>query len=395
MLAKRRLLFAAVTAASLVLTTVAPMAGATRQAQPSPLRAANLLRVKDIGTNGVMKNGLVAVGYQETSRPGQLYVAWSVDGGQDYRRTNGKLRRYRVVGDPRLGMSLDACAKRVWIGTAWGNPNDRRGDSDVVLTTRTISGGAAQKLLTKTSKNHKVRDVNVSCVSGKLVAIAWLQQSGPQARVKLLLRSVDDLSDKATYRQTFDVGPAEYQSGLALTSTPDQVSLAFVRNGDLYLHRLAIADDKAAGAGSQKRIVWDDVKYPQLAAHRNRLAVVYSDAGKVKAKLSEDAGASVSKPQVLAWAGSKRNPSKPHSVDVQGKRVVSTASVYKNGKTTPQRFSSSDFGQSWRTASFGNVGARMASLLKIKGQPSLLMEAWHNNAPKGISDTLRARYEVR
>jgi hypothetical protein len=394
MVVKRGLLFAVVTAASLVLTSVAPMAGATREAQPSPLRAANLLRVKDIGSNGLMKQGIVAVGYQETSKPGQLYVTWSVDGGEDYRRSNGKLRRYRVVGDPRLGMSLDACAKRVWIGTAWGNPNDRRGDSDVVLTTRTIDGGAAQKLLTKTSRNHQVRDVAVSCVSGKLVAIAWLQKSGPKARVKLLLRSVEGLGDKATYRKSLDLGIADYQSGLALTSTPEQVSVAFVRDGDLYLHRLGIEANQA-GSSSQKRIVWKDVKYPQLAAHRNRLAVVYSDAGKVKAKLSADAGASVGKPQVLAWAGSNRNPSKPHSVDVNGKRVVSTASVYKDGKTRAQRFSSSDFGQNWRTSSFGNVGARMATLLKIKGQPSRLMEAWHNNAPKGISDTLRARYEVK
>ena len=77
-----------------------------------------------------------------------------------------------------------------------------------------------------------------------------------------------------------------------------------------------------------------------------------------------------------------------------GKRVVSTASVYDGSKLRAQRFSSSDFGQSWRTASFGNVGARMASLLKVKGQPSLLMEAWHNNAPKGSRDTIRARYEL-
>ena len=37
----------------------------------------------------------------------------------------------------------------------------------------------------------------------------------------------------------------------------------------------------------------------------------------------------------------------------------------------------------------------MASWLKKKGQAPLLMEAWHNNAPKGLADTLRARYEVR
>ena len=60
----------------------------------------------------------------------------------------------------------------------------------------------------------------------------------------------------------------------------------------------------------------------------------------------------------------------------------------------PQRITSSNFGQDWSTRTFGNKGARHAALLKKKGKAPLLRETWHNNAPRGSADTLRARYEL-
>jgi hypothetical protein len=394
MVVKPRLLLAVGSALAVVLTAATPMLAATSEALPSPLRAANLLRVKDIAANGIIKPGVVAVGYQEASKPGQLYVAWSVNGGSDYRKSNGQLRRYRVVGDPATGMSLDICAGRVWVGTAWHHPSDRAGDSDVILTSRTIKGGAAQALMTSSEQDHRVRDVSVSCVSGRLIAVGWLQTNGSETTAKLLLRSVEPLGAKAAYEQTFDLGPADFGSGLSVASTPAQVAVAFVRNGDLRLHRLTVEDGRA-GLASQKTIVWQGVSKPRLATKLNRLAVVYSDAGKVKAKLSKDRGVSLSKPYVLASTGGTRNPSYPYSVDVVGGRVVTTAAVYTpaTGKTVSKRISSSDFGRSWNTLTFGNRGARVDALLKVKGQPTRLMEAWHNNAPQRAADTLRARYE--
>ena len=56
---------------------------------------------------------------------------------------------------------------------------------------------------------------------------------------------------------------------------------------------------------------------------------------------------------------------------------------------------SSTFGEKWSTRSFGNIGARKAALMKKKNKDVLLIETWHNNAPKGFADTLRARYEVK
>ncbi len=55
---------------------------------------------------------------------------------------------------------------------------------------------------------------------------------------------------------------------------------------------------------------------------------------------------------------------------------------------------SDDFGQRWSKSGFGNVGPRLAALLKKKNQAPLLVEAWHNNAAKGSDDTLRARYQL-
>lgn len=395
MVVKRGFLLAVASALTLALTAAAPLSAATREAAPSPLRAANLLRVKDIAANGVIRRGIVAVGYQEAANPAQLYIAWSVDGGRDYRRSNDKLRRYRVVGDSALGMSADICAGRVWVGSAWRNPNDRPGDSDVILTSRTIAGGAAQAFGTKSAKDHRVRDVSITCVSGKLLAIGWLQKNGPRSVAKLQLRTVEPLGTKPAYRRTFNLGPADFRSGIAVASTPEQVAVAFSRGGDLRLHRLAIENDRA-GTSEQKTIVWKDVRNPRMAARGDRLAVVYSDAGKVKARLSEDLGQSVSPVRVLARSGSLRNPSRPFSIDLVGKRVVSTAGVYDRaaGKVVTKRISSSDFGETWNTRSFGNAGARVAALLKVKGQSPKLVEAWHNNAPKGAADTLRARYEL-
>ena len=101
----------------------------------------------------------------------QLYVAFSTDGGKDYRRTNGNLRRYPVVGIPNLGMSLDICAGRVWAATAYRSATDKPRDSDVFLTSRTVGGGAAQALMTSTSDDRRVRDATVTCVGGDLIAI--------------------------------------------------------------------------------------------------------------------------------------------------------------------------------------------------------------------------------
>ena len=398
MVVKPRLLLAVASALTLVLTAAAPMMAATREAKPSPLRAANLLRVKDIAANGNTKGGsVVAVGWREGSKPGQLRLAFSTNGGKDYRRSNGNLRKYPVVGEPSLGISLDICAGKVWAATGYHSSSDKAGDSDVFLTSRTVGGGAAQALLTGTSADRRVRDVTVNCVSNKLIAIGWLQKVGNKPTAQLMLRSMEPLGTAPTFKKTYNLGVAEFKSGLDLAATPTSVAVTFVRKGHLRLKRFDVtAGTTNVTTNPLKTIAWKDVKYPVMDARGKRFAVAYTDAGKVRVKTSKDLGETLGRARTLAGTGGIKNPSRAYSLDLMGNRIVSTLGVYSKaaGKVTPQRLTSSTFGEKWSKSTFGNIGARYAALLKKKNTSPLFVETWHNNAPKGSRDTIRARYEL-
>lgn len=394
MVVKPRFLLAVATALTLVATASLPLAAATKQADPKPLRAGSLLRVKDIAANGnTNKGAVVAVGWHETSQPGRLFLAFSTDGGEDYRRSNGKLRRYPIVGDPRRGVSLAICSRRVWAGSVYEDPNGN--GSRVLLTSRTIGGGAAQQWVTPLD-GRKVRDVSIACAGNKLLAVGWLEKKNNKKRGRLLLRSMDALGTRPDIELKYKLGPAEMKSGLDVAATPSAVVATFVRSGDLRLKRFEIAadDPSTIAQSATATVARNDIKGPRMAARGQRVVVAYSDAGKVKAKLSGDLGATFGGPQVLVRSGGKRNPSRVHSADVVGDRVVVEVDASKKGVMTPQRIQSTDAGETWGTRSFGHKGARVGALLKTKGQPPLLMESWHNNAPRGRADTLRARYEL-
>lgn len=397
MVVKPRLLLAVASALTLVLTAAAPMMAATKESQPSPLRSGNLLRVKDIAANGNTAGGsIVAIGWHEGSKPGQLYLAFSTDGGKDFRRSNGNLRRYPIVGETSLGMSLDVCAGKVWAATGYRSSSDKPGDSDVFLTSRTIGGGAAQALLTSTSADRRVRDVTVSCVSNQLIAIGWLQKVGNKTTAQLMLRSLEPLGTTPSFKKTYNLGRAELKSGLDVAGTPSSVAVAFVRDGNLRLKRFDVEGPTTIRNNPIQTVAWKDVKFPVMDARGKRLAVAYSDAGKVRVKTSKNLGASLSKARTLASTGGIKNPSRAYSLDLVGDRIVSTLGVYSKaaGGVTPQRLTSSTFGEKWSKRSFGNKGPRYASLIKKKSQAPLLVETWHNNAPKGSADTIRARYEL-
>ena len=399
MVVKRKLLLAVASALTLALTASAPTMAATREAKPRPLDAGNLVRLKDVAVNGVTgKGAITAVGWQEASKPGQLYLAFSTDGGKDYRRTNGNLRDYRVVGEPSLGLSLAVCANRVWAASGYHSPSDQAGDSDVFLTSRTIGGGGAQALITRTSDSRRVRDLSIACSGSKYIAVGWLNNNGNKTTAQVMIRSVEPLGQTPSYKRIYNLGVAEFKSGIDVAATSKSVAVAFVRGGNLQLKRFDV--DAAAGNVSpnpRATIAWKDVKYPQLAARGSRLVAAYTDAGKVRTKTSRDRGATFSKAKTIVNTGGLRNPSRAWSIDVAGDRLVATAGAYSKaaGGITPQRLTSSTFGESWSARSFGNVGARKAALLKKKNKDVLLIEAWHNNAPKGFADTLRARYEIK
>jgi hypothetical protein len=324
-----------------------------------------------------------------------LFVAFSVNGGSDYRRTNGKLRKYPVVGDGRLGMSLAICAGRVWIGSAFRDSADQAGDSDVFLTTRTVGGGANQRFMTDTRVDRRVRDVEVACVGKDLIAIAWLEQSGGSSQAKVLLRSTEPLGETPAFQKTYKLGDAVYKDGIAVAATPRAVHVAWTKGSKRNVRARRFLVD---GAGTPSvdpqpatTVAFNDARFPKIAARGQRVIVAYTDAGKIKTKLSTDRGASYGKADRIVANGSISKPSKTHSADILGTRIVVEASANKKGNLTPRRIQSMNTGSSWSSRDYGHKGARVGALMRKKGKDPVLMEAWHNNAAQG--DTVRASYE--
>jgi hypothetical protein len=395
MVVKRRLLLAVISALSLVMAAAAPMAASFREAEPGPLRQENLLRVRDIAANGNTSAGaIVAVGWREAKKPGQLYLAFSTNGGKDYLRSNGRLRKYPILGDGRLGMSVAICGGRVWAGSAFHNPGDKAGDTDVLLTSRTIGGGASQRFMTNTEGSRKVRDVTVACAGKNLLAVAWTEKSNGLSRAKLLLRTMEPLGQVPAYSNIFGLGEANFADGIAVAGTGEAVHVAWVKGSgrNINLKRYLISGDGTPSIDAQEAIViaFKDAVGPQLAARGKRVVLAYSDAGRVKAKVSKDLGASYAKANILG-NGTNANPGKVYSVDVNGDRIVVEAATNNNGKLNPKRIQSRNGGSSWSTQTFGHKGARVGALLKKKNGAPKLMESWHNNA--AARDTLRAQYE--
>jgi hypothetical protein len=394
MVVKRRLLLTVASALTLVMTATAPMMAGFKEVAPSPLRQTGLLRIKDIAANGnTAGRSVVAVGWHESSKPGQLYLAFRLNGGKDYRRTNGNLRRYRVVGEPKLGMSLAICGGRVWAGSTYQEA--ATGSTRVFLTSRTVGGGAAQAFLTP-ADGRRVRDVSVACASKNLLAVAWLEKKDGGNRARLILRSTEPLGQPTAINKKFKFGPAEFKSGISVTATPGAALVSYVGAGNLRLKRFEIDAGNPSNitTGPVSTLARGDIKRPQIAARGNRVVLAYGDAGKVKARLSSDLGASFGSASTVVGSGNLRNPSVVYSADVVGDRIVLEVAANKQGKLSPQRVQSTNAGATWGTRSFGHIGARVGALLKEKGKAPMLMEAWHNNAPKPSADTLRAKYET-
>ena len=230
-----------------------------------------------------------------------------------------------------------------------------------------------------------------------MIAFGWLQKVGNKTTAQLMLRSMEPLGTTPSFKKVYNLGQAELKSGLDVAATPASVAVAFVRDGHLRLKRFEVKGPSSVSTNPLKTIAWKDIKYPVMDARGKRLMVGYSDAGKVRVKSSTDLGATLAAPSTLASTGGIRNPSRVYSIDMIGDRVVATLGVYSkaSGKVTPQRLTSGNFGEKWSKRTFGNIGARYASLIKKKKTSPLIVETWHNNAPKGSKDTVRARYELQ
>ena len=162
---------------------------------------------------------------------------------------------------------------------------------------------------------------------------------------------------------------------------------------NLYYKRFAIGNgaDPQVSKRATRRLAQGDISSPQIGLRGQQIVLAYTDVGRVKARLSDDGGASFAAARTLVSSGGRTKPSRAYSADIAADRVVVEVLASDQGESTPQRVQSQDGGQTWNARSFGNVGPRVGALRKTTGDNSLLVEAWQNNAPG--TDTLRAQYE--
>ena len=397
MVVKPRFLPAVATALTLLLAAAAPVMGAYKAAQPDPLVKDALLRVLDMATAGkTAKYGpVVAIGYRKDTKPGELFVTYSTDGGRSYLKAPDTLRQFRVAGDGMRGLSLDVCGGRIWAATAANYPGDVSTDRDVLLTSRTIGGAAAQAFLTQSDSDRTVSAVDVGCVGKKLLAVAWIEQSFGKSRAKLMLRSLETLGETPEYRKVIGLGDADRKGGISVDASTDTVHAAWTAGADrdLRYQRFVVTGDSPPDVmpGPVETMASSDTGRPQVAARGLSTVVAYTDDGKAKARVSVDGGITFAPAAVVIETGSVASPSEVHTADVSGARIVIEATASKNGQLTPVRVESIDAGATWATRSFGNVGARVGALSKDTQTTSILVEAWQNNSSG--SDTIRAQYE--
>jgi hypothetical protein len=399
MVVKRRLLLTIPVALAVTLVgTTAPTLGAYSAAKPDPLSQSGIVRVQDIAV--VRKTGgvgpVVALGWREAANPGQLYMTFSTDGGRSYRRTNGAFRRFAVLGEGNRGMSVDACAGRIWASSIMPYPGDKARDRDVLLSSRGVrGGGAGQAFVTSANVDRITRSSSIACIGNRLLAIAWVETSGGRNRAKLMIRSLEPLGQTPAVRRVLPLGSAVPSGGISVDASNDAVHVTWTADGDksLYYKRYLVrsGDDPNIVKRPTRRLAQGDVRWPQIGVRGQRIVLAYTDAGKVLARLSTDGGASFEAADTLVNTGGLRRPSRAYSADIAGDRVVVEAVASKSGDQTPQRIQSRNGGQSWDARPFGNVGARVGVLRKTTGDDSVLIEAWQNNAT-GV-DTLRAQYE--
>ena len=396
MVNKSRFLIVAASSAALLVASAAPALGAFTAANPDPLREEQLVRLLDVATTqNAKEQPAVAIGWREGPNPGTLFMTFSNDGGANYLRNNDNMRQWAVAGHGNLGLTLDVCGDDVWSGSAANFPGDRARDTDVLVTRRSIGGAAAQVFVTAPSSKRKVRDVSVSCVGNKFLAIAWLEQSGGKTKARLMLRDLESLAPAAT-NKTFFLGGARFGGGISIAATAKSVHVAWSagQSANVRYRRFLVGKQADPVITSKPAITLasKDAARPQLAIQGQKVVAVYTDQGKVVVRLSKNLGKEFGAPRNLIGSGTVKKPSRAHSVDIFGQRIVIEATKRAAGKSTAQRHTSTNLGNTWGARSFGHNGTRMGALRKIGPGASSLAESWLDNGPS--KDTLRAQYET-
>lgn len=384
-----RLRLIAVSVSALILSTAAGASGAFNP--PILLRQADHLRLKDVAVNKTS----VAVGWQEGSRPGELRVRISLDGGIKFKGA------YQVAGLGSQGVSLAICGGRVWAVSAARFPGDAEKDSDLLLSSRVLTTSErTQVFLTQPAQVHRILSPQLACVGERLLAMGWLDRVGKDTRAKLRLRDLSTLTTAATDR-LFDLGPAHPRGGLAVAATNAAVHVAWSKGDqqDLRYKRILV------GSGSEpditptrtRTVATGATVWPQLAARGGKVVLAYTDDGRILFQSSADGGATLSEPRMLVRAGSLANRSRATSIDLRSSRIVVEGMRppprSPGGDLIPYRLESRDAGVTWTKLRLGNRGIRVGALRPMKGGGSLLLEGWHDDWD--LVDYIRFQREKR
>ncbi len=392
----RRVSATALFSSFLALTVALPAAAAYEAAAPEPLRSAKKLRAQDITARG----DDVVLGWREGGKPDRLWMSLSRDGGETYQKGSGKLRRFGLVGLAGHGLSLSVCGphseRSFWAVTAYRSRTDRAGESDVLLTRRGLdrpASNAVQLFITSPRAKRQVRDADVACVGDHHLAIAWLEKKDGRTRARLAIRRLTDAGRSESVRK-INLGPAVMKGGIAVAATPSAIHVVWTKNDKHHLRyeRFRVKSKKKSRfeRGLARGLAWSDVEQPVLTARGRKVAVAYSDAGALKLRLSDDAGASFGGAESLA-DGTSQKPSRARSISLSGTRLVVEAIDRSGGGRVPARLESTDLGSSWSGLVFGNDGVRLGALQKVSYGESRLKEVLHDDGSR--VDTLRARYE--
>jgi hypothetical protein len=353
---------------------------------PVLLRESSVIRIQDLAARG----STVAVGWREGASPGTLHVRVSTDAGASFRP------RYPVAGLGGSGMSLDICRGTVWAATAAAFPGDVENDSDVLVSSRAIQGGAAdQVFVTSPADDHAVRDTRVACVGRKLLAIAWLDRTATQTRA-VLLRDQDGCCrpPRPTHR------PGHRQIRWLAVAATSGVVVAWSRGDtrNLRLRRIDIGSGADPDITPQPPVTLasGDAVLPVLAIRGQKVVLAYSDDGKLKTRISTDEAGLFGSPQVLLSTGSVSRPSRATSVDLEGQRIVVEAMrPLRPGADqlfVPTRIQTQDLGGAWSKLELGNKGPRTGALQRLQSGESRLKEAWHDDGE--TIDRLRFQREI-
>lgn len=384
-----RLRLIAGSVAALVLSTAAGASAAFNP--PILLREADHLRLKDVAVNKTS----VAVGWQEGSRPGELRVRISLDGGSKFKGA------YQVAGLGSQGVSLAICGGRVWAVSAAHFPGDSEKDSDLLLSSRVLtSSERTQVFLTQPAQAHRVLSPQLACVGERLLAMGWLERVGKDTRAKLRLRDLSSLTTAATDR-LFDLGPAHPKGGLAVAATDSAAYVAWSKGDqqDLRYKRILVGSggDPDITPTRTQIVATGAAIWPQLAARGRKVVLAYTDDGRILFRSSTDGGAILSEPGTLVRAGSLTNRSRATSIDLRSSRIVVEGMRppprSPRGDLIPYRLESRDSGFTWSKLRLGNRGIRMGALRPVKGGGSLLLEGWHDDGD--FVDYVRFQREKR